>query len=506
MIGSFGTGLPFYSLTNRTRISESAAILAAAARLDVDGTNPFAPTITYENGQAVSVEVNGLPQEVRRSGGLVTSVGGKQVDSTFTRTSPAWNPYTGAESASGVPRFVEVDGVTGVMVEEGGAPLNLYSDEFDSSYWSKGNCSITADAATAPDGTLTMDKIVEDATASTTHQVFRGLVNSAGNIAVTVEVKAGERTWFRIGIGGGVGNAYFDVANGVLGTVDAGLTATIEELPEGCYRCTVAVTTAGSNVTIYIGPSNGDAGALYTGDGSSGLYVRRFNAFAKSYPTSPIKTEGSTVTRAAETLAIPTADVFKKGDWEILLEVVPTSKQVASGKYGELWRCEIDANNYYALRSHATTGIPYIEVRSGGVTVNTYNAADTALMVGTKYNIAIRGNGTTMALFLGGAKSAAGDVAYTEPVGTLPTHMYLGSNATGATQANAFYPSLHAFGEALDDATSVTYTTTPPTAPTPKTSLYLPLDSDLRNVARVVDLGYTAGELTSLDLTTATLG
>lgn len=46
-----------------------------------------------------------------------------------------------------------------------------YSEQFDNAAWTKARSSITANLATAPDGTATADKLVEDTTTSNTHTI-----------------------------------------------------------------------------------------------------------------------------------------------------------------------------------------------------------------------------------------------------------------------------------------------------------------------------------------------
>jgi predicted phage tail component-like protein len=155
--------------------------------------------------------------------------------------------------------------------------------------------------------------------------------------------------------------------------------------------------------------------------------------------------------RAAETCTIPTSGVFNKGDITIQFMFKPTATQVVTGKIGALWTCYIDASNYYQLRVHSD-GRYYLMVVSGGVTYSTYNSSDPVLSVGTNYQITAKMNGLVMSHFANGVKGLVGDKAYTEPIGTLPTNMYLGSSNTGASQANGIYDDLRISSRARTDA------------------------------------------------------
>ena len=60
-----------------------------------------------------------------------------------------------------------------VMRRAAGVNLCLQSQAFDNASWTKTRATITTDATTAPDGTSTADKIVEDATAANDHQMYQ---------------------------------------------------------------------------------------------------------------------------------------------------------------------------------------------------------------------------------------------------------------------------------------------------------------------------------------------
>ena len=81
------------------------------------------------------------------------------------------NPDTGLIEAVGanVARFESVGGHLATLIEPAGTNLVPFSEEFDNAAWTKTRATISADAVVAPDGTLTADKLVEDATAANSH-------------------------------------------------------------------------------------------------------------------------------------------------------------------------------------------------------------------------------------------------------------------------------------------------------------------------------------------------
>lgn len=84
--------------------------------------------------------------------------------------------------------------------------LLLRTEEFDHAYWTKRNSTITANATTAPDGTLTADKLVEN-TANAEHNVTYGWTGTNQRLTLSVYAKAAERNFLRIRFANDIGNA-----------------------------------------------------------------------------------------------------------------------------------------------------------------------------------------------------------------------------------------------------------------------------------------------------------
>lgn len=149
----------------------------------------------------------------------------------------------------------------------------IYSEAFDNAYWTKVRASISPNAAANPvDGLTTADKLVEDASANTSHYCYTLPPVVTGIHTFSVYVKAAGRTWCDLAVEGSAKNAYFDVANGVVGNVAAGYTSAIEDAGGGWYRCSITgLCTSGQSVYYLIAEADGDA--VFSGGGSSGLYI-----------------------------------------------------------------------------------------------------------------------------------------------------------------------------------------------------------------------------------------
>ena len=239
----------------------------------------------------------------------------QKLDSRITFSRPSAATYFDRNgilrtAASGVPRF-DFDPITGackgLLIEEQRTNLLTYSEQLDNAAWTKDNATVIPNAAVAPDGSLTADKLVEN-TATASHVTLQSASGASTNVhSVSVYAKAGERSRIVLQIDGNAaagGYAVFDLSLGIYeGLAGSGSpTASIVSVGNGWYRCSVTAIPAASGTVvrsvIYIVQSNGVT--VYTGDGTSGLYVWGAQLEAGNFPTSYIKTEAAQATRAAD--------------------------------------------------------------------------------------------------------------------------------------------------------------------------------------------------------------
>lgn len=219
---------------------------------------------------------------------------------------------------SGVPRF-DHDPLTGVckglLVESSATNLDTYSDEFDNAVWTKSLCSVAADSSTAPDGTTSMDKIVES-TDNGFHAVSRTFTIATGNgVVYSVFARKGETSVLQINFNSGADVIYarFDLAAGTIlvdatcdgsGAIFSNYKAYIKDCRNGRYRCIIyAQTKDTTSITVYNALYNGSS--MYTGDGTSGLYLWGANLQKwVVYPSSYCKSTTSAVVRAADVCSV----------------------------------------------------------------------------------------------------------------------------------------------------------------------------------------------------------
>ena len=155
--------------------------------------------------------------------------------------------------------------------ERGRVNLFKYTEEFDNGYWTKYAVTLTTNATTAPDGTNTASRIVATAS-NNTHQVQ--FTNNYGTDTFTQSIyaKAGEYSYLVInGLQSG-DFTYFNLSNGTIGNITgAHSNVTMTDVGNGWYRC--SVTHAGNNNGAGFGGAENNGAHIFTGDGSSGIYI-----------------------------------------------------------------------------------------------------------------------------------------------------------------------------------------------------------------------------------------
>jgi hypothetical protein len=176
-----------------------------------------------------------------------------------------------------------------------------YSDEFDNAAWIKARASITPNATTASDGTLTADLLIEDTTAANSHMVYRVVTPAIGDVlgwSVEAKLYSGNRhlaMYFSAGAWGSFRYASFDLATGAVTFANGSIVASTEYLGDGWWRCIAippaSTVSAATNVQARL---NNGATTIYTGDGVSGIYLRRAQYFG-AYLTPSIETGATAI-------------------------------------------------------------------------------------------------------------------------------------------------------------------------------------------------------------------
>ena len=146
--------------------------------------------------------------------------------------------------------------------------LATFPNDFDNAVWTKTNTTITANTIVAPDGTLTADKIVETAT-SAQHLIYRTITStSATPYTYTVYAKAAEWTNFILQMGAGGPYASFDLNTGLATTALGATSATMTDVGNGWFKCTVGARSNSSSFYYVFKTSS-----IYSGTAGTGMYI-----------------------------------------------------------------------------------------------------------------------------------------------------------------------------------------------------------------------------------------
>ena len=202
--------------------------------------------------------------------------------------------------------------------------LVTYSEDFSNAYWSKSRASVVLNSTISPDGSLNASKLVEDTT-SGGHILYKNnITTGAGINTLSVKVKANGRNWVLLYDSEQGEAVYFDIKNGVAGTIVGTPDAySIKKLPNGWYDISLT-TTATLRVDFQIYTAESDGNNAYLGDGVSGIYVWGAQLEQGSYPTSYIPTNGEVngVTRSAETAnGSGDASTFNSSEGVLMAEI-----------------------------------------------------------------------------------------------------------------------------------------------------------------------------------------
>ena len=211
-----------------------------------------------------------------------------------------------------VPRIDYTGGGCGkLLLEPQRTNSILYSEEFDNAVWGKSNITITANAATSPDGYQNAEKIISD-TSSGSHILFQS-VSASISLGTTYTysffAKAAEYTKAGIRIGG-TGYApqpmaAINLSTGAIISQQGFTSVSVVSYGNGWYRIagTYVATSADANSNI-IPLSDSFATSsfnyTFTGDGTSGILAFGAMHEAGSYVSSYVKTLASSVTRLAD--------------------------------------------------------------------------------------------------------------------------------------------------------------------------------------------------------------
>ena len=232
--------------------------------------------------------------------------------------------------ASGVSRlnYPLIDGVVNGCPSHLLEPERLqkiqYSEDFSQSAWTKSGLLTPTSGFVSPKGDLSAFKLVED-TSNGQHftEVSSLSILNTTKHTISFYVKYNGVQFIRIFASGLNANTYFDVLNGAIGSTTAESNK-IELLSNGWYRCTMIDESISTSTSFKISLAESDGVVVYTGDGTSGVYIYGAQVEQGSYATSYIPNYGTSagITRSAETAnGAGDASTFNSSEGVLMAEI-----------------------------------------------------------------------------------------------------------------------------------------------------------------------------------------
>lgn len=245
----------------------------------------------------------------------------------------------------------------------------LYSTDYSDAVWVKTRATIDADNALAPDKSMTADGLIGTAV-SNTHSVGQAMASGAGEHVMSFYAKSGDKTWAYVNIPTVANaNAYFNLATCAPGTVGAGATAYAEDLGDGWCRLIIIYTGGAPSHSHDIYAADADGDHTYTGDGTTvniWLWCACHSDKGLGYPTSPIKTEASLVTRVKDDCLL-TLDAAFSGRLRIECKMLLPNFDAPANKHLLYLSDGGSANESVAMLIDATGDVLGATITEGGV-------------------------------------------------------------------------------------------------------------------------------------------
>jgi hypothetical protein len=243
--------------------------------------------------------------------------------------------FAGAGQLAGTYYETQWTSLSRCILVDGGQNALLRSDEMDHAAWTKTRTTASANADTAPDGTTTADRLIEDSSASTTHLALQAATvsSAAADYCFTVAVKAGTRTFAVVQMveatGGTGAEVYINLSTGATSNVGTGANwsgtrAFAVDLGNGWYQVAVVSrkTNAATSIEgrVYLATAAGTAS--YSGDGASYIRVWRATLAQSAVPVRLTQTTSASTTGTTQTgnaihvkgLPVSTDGLLKAGD------------------------------------------------------------------------------------------------------------------------------------------------------------------------------------------------
>ena len=353
----------------------------------------------------------------------------------------------------------------GLLVEPAATNICLQSEDINTT-WSSDNATPTQSTEETPDGDTSSKyiKLVDDGSTGTGSVRISQSISVSGGTKYTASVflKKDGLNWAQMQATdtGGVDDdplQYFDLDNGALGTGTAGIQdATIEEYPNGWYRCSITWTQGAGDTgfyyNIYVADADGDTTVDL--DGTSSIFVWGAQVETGPIATSYIPTTTASVTRATDDIILTSASsLIGQTEGTIYVEV---DWRVASATNQILLMISDGTNNNRISIFNSSVSELSMAVNANGISISNQGQSSTAYSGIQK--IAFAYNTDDFELYRNGSSISSDTSGSLASLATL-TDVDLGQTFGGALQANMWIRAVALFDTRLSNAECQSLTT-----------------------------------------------
>ena len=329
---------------------------------------------------------------------------------------------TGASTAQAgllenTPRLDYGGGATcpSLLLEPSRSNLVVNSEYFGP--WTPTSASVVSNDALSPEGLTNASKLLAQALFSN-HQIdsqYYPIVS--GSVVGSVYAKKGNIDFIRLRFDNTSSNirGWFDLENGVVGSVDGGGEGKIESVGNGWYRCTLIesgnTSVGSSRLQLFLNES--DTQTSWTANGDE--YIHIWGAQTEnpvSYPTSYIPTYGTSQTRADESIAdLDTSSLLTQSNNNTYFAEVVNHRNTGNTRFIASYdSARSNEDRILIYSGNASTSYTlHCQYKVSGETSIQFNIA-TNVNYGDTIKFAVVFNGTEMIGFANGVKTATATI------------------------------------------------------------------------------------------------
>jgi len=344
----------------------------------------------------------------------------------------------------------KVVGCPSHLLEPQSSNLVNYSEDF-SQGWSKTGVTVTTNQTISPSGDLTADKFISNSTNQPRVEKSFAVPSSDTTYTFSVFVKKANTRYIALSRFSGGQGAIFDLDTKSVVSSSAE-NASIKEMSNGWFRISITQTvlsTDGNNIWKINGTNGSSISNGIVGDET---FIWGAQLEVESYATSYIPTNGSAVTRSAETAnGSGDAATFNDSEGVLMAEISALDND------GTFRMLSIsDGTNNNRVRINFTSTSKQIQTRLvvGGVTQA--DLSQTSANVTSFNKIAISYKENDVKLYINGILIASDTSASVPTIGTFTTLQFDGGGATSPFHGNT--KQVQYYNSALTDSELETLT------------------------------------------------